>query len=659
MSRPLAFSGFSFMCGCVLACVLLHLGFGFNVLGALAAVILLAVVLSLVIFKNKNKMNTAVLSFLGLALLLCFFHGKFLIEPAYSFADGEEYEISGTVENVTYYDSSARLTLKSDEVGKFNLYVPIVTVVDVGDSFEGTFTFEKNTAEISSAISDGVYLSAEKTSLNFEKSENKNKLLKIRELFGDRLYCCFDSLSAKVSEAVVTGNRSFLSSAVADSFKSAGAYHVLVVSGMHLALAASFVMFLFGLLPISRKTVYILEMIFVFFYMLVTGFGVSVVRAGIMLFVCTIGKISGSRYDPITSVMFAATLMLLQNPFALLGLSFVYSFAAVFGIEVFYPEMMGFLEKYIKKLPYFVSLAADALFSVILMSISANIMLLPFEMLFGMAEPIRSVVSGTLLCVPSTAVVTIGLVFACLPHGLHFLILPLRLIMALAVRVCLLITDFASKIPSVTVSLFAPCACFLMAALILLGMILVPKRKALTAVFCSILFVFMSFAEICFAKNSSFLIICTGAKGFSVASVQNCVAEIVVTDNSTVSDMKDALQKIHCDKVSVVILRDGISGSAWSDVSKTGYLKSASRSYDMQGLRISVLLDENKDVPNCDVLVTRSLTGKRRSECTFTIAASGDIIKDNLSSAAEGRYLLAEEDKTMIIEVKNNSLYFI
>lgn len=231
--------------------------------------------------------------------------------------------------------------------------------------------------------------------------------------------------------------------------------------------------------------------------------------------------------------------------------------------------------------------------------------------------------------------------------------------MALAVRVCLLITDFASKIPSVTVSLFAPCACFLMAALILLGMILVPKRKALTAVFCSILFVFMSFAEIGFAKNSSFLIVCTGAKGFSVASVQNSMAEIVVTDNSTVSDMKEALQKIHCDKVSAVILRDGISGSAWSDVSKTGYLKSASRSYDMQGLRISVLLDENKDVPNCDVLVTRSLTGERRSECTFTIAASGDIIKDNLSSAAEGRYLLAEEDETMIIEVKNNSLYFI
>ena len=659
MSRPLAFSGFSFMCGCVLACVLLHLGFSFSILGALAAVILFAAVLSLVILKNKNKTNTAVLSFLGLALLLCFIHGKFLIEPAYRFADGEEYDISGTVEDVTYYDSSARLTLKSDEVGKFNLYVPILTVVDIGDSFEGTFIFEKNTAEISSALSDGVYLSAEKTSLNFEKNENKNKLLKIRELFGDRLYCCFDSLSAKISEAVVTGNRSYLPSPVAESFKSAGAYHVLVISGMHLALAASFALFLFGLLPISRKTVYILEMMFVFFYMLVTGFGVSVVRAGIMLFVCTIGKISGSRYDPITSVVFAAMLMLLQNPFSLLGLSFVYSFAAVFGIEVFYPEMMSFLEKYIKKLPYFLSLAADVVFSLILVSISANIMLLPFEMLFGTAEPIRSVVSGTLLSVPSTAVVTIGLVFACFPHTLHFLILPLRVIMALAVRLCLLVTDFASKIPSVTVSLFAPCACFLIAVLILLGQILVPKRKALTAVFCSLLFVFMSFAEMNFARNSSFLIVCTGAKGFSVASVQNSVAEIVVTDNSTVSDMKDALQKIHCDNVSAVILRDGLSGSAWSEISKTGYLKNASRSYDMEGLRISVLLDENKDVPSCDVLVTRSLTGERRSDCTFTIAASGDIIENNLSSAAEGRYLLAEEDQTMIIEVKNNSLYII
>lgn len=80
---------------------------------------------------------------MGLALLLCFLHGKFLIEPSYSFANGEEYEISGMVENVTYYDSSARLTLKSDEVGKFNLYVPIVTVVNVGDSFEELLHLKK------------------------------------------------------------------------------------------------------------------------------------------------------------------------------------------------------------------------------------------------------------------------------------------------------------------------------------------------------------------------------------------------------------------------------------------------------------------------------------------------------------------------------------
>ncbi len=662
MSRPLALSGFSYMCGCVLACVLLYFGFSFSLLGALAAVMLLGAVILLVISKktNKiNKINTAVLSFMGLALLLCFFQGKYYIEPTYKFSDGKEYDISGTVEAVTYYDNSARLTLKADEVGKFSLYVPILTVVNEGDSFEGSFTFEKNTAEISSALADGVYLSAEGTDLSFEKSDNNSLDQKIRSLFGDRLYCCFDSLSAKVSEAVVTGNRSYLPTAVSESFKNAGAYHVLVISGMHLALAASFVMFLFGLLPIPRKTVYILEMIFVFFYMLVTGFGVSVVRSGIMLFVCAFGKISGSRYDPITSVMFAAMLMLIQNPFALLGLSFIYSFAAVFGIEVFYPAMMSFLEKYIKKLPYTLSLAADAISSVIFMSVSANIMLLPFEMLFGTAEPFRSVVSGTLLSVPSTAVVTVGLIFALVPHGLHFLILPLRLIMSLSVRVCLLITEWAERLPSLTVSLFAPIACFLIVVLFMLGLILVRKRKALIAVLCSFLFVFMSLAEISFVRNSSFLIVCTGAKGFSVASVQNSKAEIVVTDSSTVSDMKEALQKIHCNKVSTVILRDGLSGSVWSEVAKTGYVKGSSRSYDMGGLRVSVLLDENKDVPSCDVLVTRSLTGKARSDCTFTIAASGDIIESNLNSAASGRYLLAEEDKTMIIEVKNNSLYFI
>lgn len=667
MSRPLAFSGFSFMCGCVLACVLLHLGANFAVLGILAAAVLVVALAIFVISrvksekkaKNSYKTNTAVLSFFGLALLLCFIHGKFLIEPTYKYADGKEHSLHGTVESVNYYDTSARLKLKSADGTKFYLYVPILSVVNEGDSFSGEFTFEKSAVDVSSPISDGIYLTAEEKSISFKETGEISLLQKTREIFKKRLYCCFDSLSAKISEAVVTGDRTYLPAEISDGFKSAGAYHVLVISGMHLTLAASFAAFLFGLLPISRKKVYLLELLFVFLYMLVTGFSVSIVRAGIMLAVCTFGKMSGSRYDPITSVTFAAMLMLLANPFSVLSLSFVYSFAAVFGIEVFYPEMMGFFEKRVKKLPYYLSLAADGVLSVVCMSICANAMILPFEMLFGTCEPMRSVVAGSLLAVPSTAVVTVGLLFACVPHFLHFLILPLRSVMAAASRLCVKITEFVTLLPSVTVSMFAPIACFLTALVILLGFIFARKRKDMIAVLCAVLFVFMSAVEMNFASGSSFLIVCTGSKGFSVASVQNSTAEIVVTDSSTVSDMKDALTKVHCKNVSAVILRDGLSESVWSGLGKTGYLKANSRSYDIGGVRVSVMLEEKGDAPDCDVLVTRSLLNGEKSDSTFTIVSSGAIIKDNLNSALAGRYLLAEEDKTEIIEIKNNSLYVI
>ena len=662
MSRPLAFASASFLLGCVAACVLLKLigvSVGATVLAVLSLCLLVSGIISLIKLKKSNKLTGVVLSFCGLALLLCFLRVSFQIKPAFNLANGTSYKLSGTVEDLDYRDTSIRATLKPTNSPKFIVTLPILTEVQIGDSFSGEFILEKYDFEVYSQIGNGIYLKSTENTVSFERDNSEKKLLQVRETLSKRLYCCFDSLSAKLSEAMTIGNDDYFPASISDDFTSAGASHVLVVSGMHLAIVASFVMFLFGIFPVSKKISYLIELIFIFGFAVLTGFSFSIVRAGVMLIVCLSSKLTGSRYDPITSVMFSAMLILLFNPFAVLSASFVYSFAAVFGIEVFYPQIMNLVSEKTKKLPYYLTQILTAVLSVVFLSLSANIMLLPFEMMISTAEPLRSIISGTLLAVPSTLVVTIALVFAILPHSLHFLVLPLRIIAAIASRACVFVVQKVSLLPSLTVSLFSNFACVAIVILIVVGYILFRKNKALIAFSCAVMFVFISVIEVGFTKNSSFVVVCSGSGGYSSAIVENGEAEIIVTDNSLLSETTDALQKLHVNKITRVILRDGLSANIWGQKAKVLYCENASRSYDVGGLRFSFMLDETGESPDCDVLVTKSLTHGADSTSTFTIVAEGDIMKSSLSGSFSGRYMLSSENSTSIFEVKNSKLYII
>ena len=146
MSRPLAFASASFLLGCVAACVLLKLigvSVGATVLAVLSLCLLVSGIISLIKLKKSNKLTGVVLSFCGLALLLCFLRVSFQIKPAFNLANGTSYKLSGTVEDLDYRGTSIRATLKPTNSPKFIVTLPILTEVQIGDSFSGEFILEK------------------------------------------------------------------------------------------------------------------------------------------------------------------------------------------------------------------------------------------------------------------------------------------------------------------------------------------------------------------------------------------------------------------------------------------------------------------------------------------------------------------------------------
>ena len=115
-----------------------------------------------------------------------------------------------------------------------------------------------------------------------------------------------------------------------------GTYHLLVISGLHIAFILLFLKIIFipfaGINNSYPKFFPLFSLLFMWFYAGMTGFRTPIVRAVLMLSFFNAGEIVERDIDGINSIMAAAVLMLLLNPYSLFDASFQLSFVATAGI---------------------------------------------------------------------------------------------------------------------------------------------------------------------------------------------------------------------------------------------------------------------------------------------------------------------------------------
>ena len=136
---------------------------------------------------------------------------------------------------------------------------------------------------------------------------------------------------AGIMKAMIIGDKSGLDEETANLYRDAGIYHILAVSGLHVTVLAGAVGGFLSLW-LKKKTQSIALIIFLIFYCLLTGAGVSTVRAVIMGIVMAMGGLLDRDGDSAASAGFAALCLLLYRPLYLWDIGFQYSFAAVFGL---------------------------------------------------------------------------------------------------------------------------------------------------------------------------------------------------------------------------------------------------------------------------------------------------------------------------------------
>jgi|GEM_PF-4705688 len=131
---------------------------------------------------------------------------------------------------------------------------------------------------------------------------------------------------------VVLADRSKISSAVMNLFKTTGSAHLLAISGLHIGLVTGIFIFIFSFLPISYKFRYILSLIILSFYVYILAYSPSIQRAYIMAFIFLLSKIFLDKSDNKKSLAIALIISLNLNYYLIHNIAFQMSYLALFAI---------------------------------------------------------------------------------------------------------------------------------------------------------------------------------------------------------------------------------------------------------------------------------------------------------------------------------------
>ena len=136
---------------------------------------------------------------------------------------------------------------------------------------------------------------------------------------------------AQLVRTILLGDRSALTRENKNTFSKTGMSYLIVVSGMHLSLIAVLIRFVTRRFP--HKTVaFTVDISAIIFYIAVTGFCPSVVRAGVMAIIVCAEEVFLRHKDSVNSLGIAAIILTAANPFVVGDLGMIMSFAATLGI---------------------------------------------------------------------------------------------------------------------------------------------------------------------------------------------------------------------------------------------------------------------------------------------------------------------------------------
>jgi competence protein ComEC len=118
-----------------------------------------------------------------------------------------------------------------------------------------------------------------------------------------------------------------------------GVVHIIAISGFNVGIVAFIMLIVLKVLRIPRRPRYVLTILLLIIHCILTGANPPVVRATIMAVILLLGYVLEREVNIYNSLALAALIILLLNPWQLLGVSFQLSFLSVFFIVWLTPKI--------------------------------------------------------------------------------------------------------------------------------------------------------------------------------------------------------------------------------------------------------------------------------------------------------------------------------
>lgn len=195
---------------------------------------------------------------------------------------------------------------------------------------------------------------------------------------------------------ILIGYDNGLAEDIKESFKISSLSHLLAVSGAHIACIISGLSIILRLNKIGKKLSNVLIILFLMFFMYITDFTPSVVRAVIMGNLVLLQIVLYRKQDIKTSMSFSILLILIFNPYKLLDIGLILSYSATIGIVLVVKirKLYKCTNKENKKI-------VSYLIENVLITVSANIIVIPIMMYsfntFSLNFIISNLVAGILM----------------------------------------------------------------------------------------------------------------------------------------------------------------------------------------------------------------------------------------------------------------------
>lgn len=161
---------------------------------------------------------------------------------------------------------------------------------------------------------------------------------------------------AGIVSAIVAGERGGISQKLTNQYRDSGLAHFLSISGLHMSMIAAMAFFvvrlLISLVPYlalrfdSKKAAAVFALFMSFIYLLISGAQIPSQRAFITTFVVLLGVLFSRQAISMRMVSFAALVVLVISPQALISASFQMSFAAVVVLIAFYERFAAPIHRF-------------------------------------------------------------------------------------------------------------------------------------------------------------------------------------------------------------------------------------------------------------------------------------------------------------------------